>query len=720
MEKRGIGIRLKVTLLICFTSLTVACAGIASGYFFGFRLMRDTIGADHVRMARNLAVVTSNILDGNIRDIIIHMTDPVHGDDILESALKYKNKDAVAINKYLLDMDKKWVKAEAGDPLIMEHLRGKSAERLKRYTLLDKTISEIFITDKFGGLVAASDKTSDFYQADEAWWQEAYNGGSGDIYVGNVEYDESAGVIAITIAVPVKDEKGEVIGVCKAVLDTGVLFGPIGDFTIGRTGHAVLVNNEGFIIFHSGVKPLSTKACSDKEFESLVNSPKGWQILKEPHVHKGKDMFLALAVIEYPLLLKNGIIWRVFVDEEAREVLSPLNKLFAQMGIVTAIMLLFLIPVSFVFGGVFVNPIKKLHEVTEHMEEGRLDYPVEIKTGDEIEQLADSFRNMVSRISFTEKELRELNETLEKRIKEKTRGLKESQEATLHLLEDLQVSKDELEEKTKSLDESLRKATKSREMMVSMLDDNNKIRMELEKKLTELKSTQGMLVQSEKLASLGKLVSDMAHEVNNPLMVISGRAQLSLMEDIKNKEIVENLKIVKGECMRAKEIIQRLLMFSKPSKGELAEVDVNKAIEFVVKLLEHQFSLANIKIVRHYSEDIPPVEVDEKQMHEVFMNLLKNSSEAMPEGGSITVTTSKESDNVRMDFTDTGEGISEQDLQKIFDPFFTTKESGTGLGLSVCYGIVGGHGGGLKYTSKPGEGTTATILLPIAKKGEGS
>ena len=718
--KRGIGIRLKVILLICFTSLIVVCAGVGSGYFFGFRLMQDTIGADHVRMAQNLAVTTSVLLDRAIKNIIVYTTNPEHTDAILESTLKYKDKDTVTINKYFLDMDNKWVEAERDSPLMAEHLSNKSAQRLMRYTSEDRTISEIFITDKFGGLVSASEKTSDFYQADEAWWQKAYNSGSGGIYMGDIEYDESAGVIAVTVAVPVKGEKGEAIGVCKAVLAASVLFEPIGEFTIGKTGHAVLVNNEGFIIFHRGIKPLNMKICSDKELESLVNNPKAWEILREPHSHKGKDMFVASAVIKHPALLNSGITWRVLVDEEAREVFLPIDKLFTQMSIVTLTLVLFLIPVSFIFGGVFVNPIKKLHEITEHIQKGQLDYPIEIKTGDEIEQLADSFRSMVSRISLTEKELRELNETLEKRVEEKTRGLKESQEATLHLLEDLQVSRDELEGRTKSLDASLKKAEKSREMMVSMLDDNNRVRKELEKNLAELKSTQGMLVQSEKLASLGKLVSDMAHEVNNPLMVISGRAQLSLMEDIKNKEIEENLKIIKDECMRAKEIIQRLLMFSKPSRGELAEIDISKTVEFTVELIEHQFSLVDIKIVRNYLEDIPLVKIDEKQMDEVFMNLLKNSSEAMPKGGTITVTTSKESNNVRIDFTDTGEGIPEGNLRRLFDPFFTTKESGTGLGLSVCYGIVNGHGGRLIYTSRPGEGTTATILLPIVEKREGS
>jgi signal transduction histidine kinase len=246
-----------------------------------------------------------------------------------------------------------------------------------------------------------------------------------------------------------------------------------------------------------------------------------------------------------------------------------------------------------------------------------------------------------------------------------------------------------------------------------MLDDNNQARETLERNLSELKQTQDMLIQSEKLASLGKLVADMAHEVNNPLMIISGKAQLSLMEELKNKKIKENLKVIVEQCERTKDIIQRLLTFSKPSKGALTEIDINKSLEDAIKLIEHQYSLANVKIIKNYMSSPPAIKIDEKQMQEVFMNLLKNSSDAMPKGGTITVSTCKETNNIRIDFKDTGEGISEENIKKLFEPFFTTKEKGTGLGLSVCYGIIKAHNGELKYESKPGKGTTATILLPI-------
>jgi len=279
----------------------------------------------------------------------------------------------------------------------------------------------------------------------------------------------------------------------------------------------------------------------------------------------------------------------------------------------------------------------------------------------------------------------------------------------IELVEDITERK-KAEEK---LSKALEKEIKTREIMTSMLDDTNRVREELEGKLQELKRAQDMLVQSEKLASLGSLVSAMAHEVNNPLMIISGNAQLCLMEDIQNDEVKNNLKIIFEECHRAKDIIQRLLKFSRPSKGETKEVDINKSIEATVSIVAHQFKLVNVEIKRNYLKNPPLISIDEQQMQEVFINLINNASEAMPGGGAITITTSLEGDFFRIDFKDTGCGMSEEAKKKLFEPFFTTKEKGTGLGLAVCYGIIKAHNGELKFESKLNKGITATVLLPL-------
>lgn len=225
--------------------------------------------------------------------------------------------------------------------------------------------------------------------------------------------------------------------------------------------------------------------------------------------------------------------------------------------------------------------------------------------------------------------------------------------------------------------------------------------------------------KSQRLSQLGKLAASMAHEVNNPLMIISGRAQLSLMEDIKDESLKANLKLIFQECQRAKVITQRMLKFSQPSKGLMKPINLNKSLEDIVALIEHQFSLDNITIKKDYAADLPLVIADEKQMQEVFINLLNNSHEAIESNGTINLRTGVENGFVRMDFGDTGGGMPAEVISKLFEPFFSTKEMGTGLGISVSYSIVKAHGGEMKFESVPGKGTTVTLLLPAYQSDKG-
>ncbi len=220
--------------------------------------------------------------------------------------------------------------------------------------------------------------------------------------------------------------------------------------------------------------------------------------------------------------------------------------------------------------------------------------------------------------------------------------------------------------------------------------------------------------ESQRLTQLGKLAADMAHEVKNQLMVIATRTKICLMRKPIDLEMEKDIQIIANQCDQVNNIVNRLLTFSKPSKGDFKEVNINDTIDFVVNLVEKQFSHNNVQIAKNYLSSIPNVKVDEKQMQEVFLNLLRNAFDAMiDQKGLITISTLKENGHIQIDFADTGIGIPENNMKNIFNPFFTTKDHGTGLGLSVCYGIIKAHDGDLKYTSTPGKGTIASVSLPI-------
>jgi two-component system, sporulation sensor kinase A len=251
----------------------------------------------------------------------------------------------------------------------------------------------------------------------------------------------------------------------------------------------------------------------------------------------------------------------------------------------------------------------------------------------------------------------------------------------------------------------------SRKCLVGFFADTTERRKASE----ELKTSQNMLVQSEKLASLGRIAADIAHQVNNPLMIISSNAQLSLMSGSVSAELKDALELIIKECSRASGVMHKTLKFAQPSKGEMTETRICESIEAVVSLIEKQFEMARIEIKRNYPEKPVLVLIDNQLMQEVFMNLLNNAKESMPDGGTITITASLEGDFFRIDFKDTGCGMSEEDKHKIFEPFFTTKRKGTGLGLSICYSIIKAHDGELIFESQLNKGSTATVLLPLRK-----
>ena len=209
-----------------------------------------------------------------------------------------------------------------------------------------------------------------------------------------------------------------------------------------------------------------------------------------------------------------------------------------------------------------------------------------------------------------------------------------------------------------------------------------------------------------------------AHEVNTPLAVISNYIQMLAKqipsEDPRQKTIE---RIVK-QTFRASEIVNSLLNFSRIGVSEPAEVNLNAVLEDTLTLVQHPFKAARVSVLKNYTEKLPPVLGSATRLQQVFLNLLLNARDAMPGGGMIEVHTATKNGSVEIEVTDTGTGIVPENIHRIFDPFFTTKASGrgTGLGLSVSYGIIQEHAGKVDVRSTPGKGTSFRLEFPVAKK----
>jgi PAS domain S-box-containing protein len=238
-------------------------------------------------------------------------------------------------------------------------------------------------------------------------------------------------------------------------------------------------------------------------------------------------------------------------------------------------------------------------------------------------------------------------------------------------------------------------------------------RLMMENKLQE---THLQLVSSEKMASLGKLAAGIAHEINNPLGGILIYSSL-MMEDLPEGDPKRgDLARIVQETSRCKDIVKSLLEFARQTEPKMEPTDINRAITDGLFFLENQALFHNIKIIKNLDPFLPFVRGNASQLKQVLINIIVNAAEAMHGNGAFTITSypSPDRKGIILEFTDTGEGISEENLTRIFDPFFTTKEvgKGTGLGLATSYGIIEDHGGRISVRSKVGEGTTFTIELP--------
>lgn len=307
---------------------------------------------------------------------------------------------------------------------------------------------------------------------------------------------------------------------------------------------------------------------------------------------------------------------------------------------------------------VFVGkPVRQLVLGTDRVARGDLAHVIPIDSDDEMGHLARSFNQMTASLQRANDEIHEWIRTLEQKVEERTRELKDAQFQLLH---------------------------------------------------------------TEKLAAVGKIAATVAHEINNPLTGVFTYIKLMerRIEEGKNgasdmEKFREYLSTMSREVQRTSAIVHNLLDFTRPKELSRKMVNLNSLVEESLGIVRNKLSISNIT-VENRMEPLPDIPADPAQMKQVFINLIINACEAMEGGGVLTITSRfDESRNMEtVEFSDTGHGISAEDLQKVFDPFFTTKEKGTGLGLSVVYGIVTRHNGKIDIQSSPESGTKIRVALP--------
>lgn len=234
---------------------------------------------------------------------------------------------------------------------------------------------------------------------------------------------------------------------------------------------------------------------------------------------------------------------------------------------------------------------------------------------------------------------------------------------------------------------------------------------------TQLQRQREVLYQNEKLAALGTMAAGIAHEMNNPLGIITTRIEVMLLDAEQQAlpaQVLEDLQVLHRASQRVARIAASLRSFARHTPSDRVPLDLNAVVDESVQLVQKPLAADNVQIVTDLDRTLPPILGDASSIHQVLMNLLTNAREAMPGGGQVRLRTeqAEQPGRICLRVADTGVGIATDELSKIFDPFFTTKRTGTGLGLSVSYGIIQEHGGTMDVQSQPGAGTTFVISFP--------
>jgi len=353
--------------------------------------------------------------------------------------------------------------------------------------------------------------------------------------------------------------------------------------------------------------------------------------------------------------LAGEIIGMLYVGMLEKPYIDLRNSvMFTFAGIALLCTVLLLIILFFITSSI-TNPLRRMVLATNRIAQGDLNHQVRVSFRDEVGQLAHSFNQMTENLKRANENLIQWGKTLEKRVEDRTKELREMQD---------------------------------------------------------------YLVQSEKLRSLGKMAAGVAHEINNPLTSILINTHLMLEKLEKRHEFYENLSLIADETSRCTQIVKGLLEFARQNPPQKVHTRINELIERTAQLLENQASFQNVRIVKDLDPDLPTIKLDRNKIQQVFWNLMLNACEAMPRGGQLTISDSLSADgkSIEVRFADTGVGIPKENVNKLFDPFFTTKSSGTGLGLTVSYGIIQQHDGKIEVWSEVGRGTVFTLSFPLEDK----
>lgn len=645
----------------------------------------------------------------------------------------------------------------ASNPVIRDPNASKEMKVYELQNFLDihdEYFGSIFV-DKSGIVTVDMDDTVIGRDLSEReWFQKSMNG---DVYFSDIYLSSVVNNPIVALSGPVKNQEDEIIGVISPSLDLDYLYEILDTYNneqnnINSSSNAFLLNNEGEIIAHND----RTKILKENFFEANgLDKQKVNEITEEKKLFSNSSgQMYAFASIEKINGFEND--WYIGVAIDKKELYAPLNSLFYKFVVFIIIYLLIIAIVIMRLSRYLVKPVTKLVDATSKFAKGEKIPYLKLGTYEELNKLSETFNKMMDKLETRERGHKKSTLILEK-INNGVLSVNISSRTIItfnNKCEELfGVNKDEIigmdvyifadiNEGFKDFFDksSLREMIESKEYSMNNFNEfecliKNELFVFLENTsllsvidngeqqelimvfsdITEKRLMEEKLIQSGKLEIAGQVAAGVAHEIRNPLTTIKAFFQVYSIKSDNEQAKGKYYQLIMQELNRINNILNDFLSLAKPeSNNEKTDTDIIQVLNDILVLMEAQALLNEIKITKDYKE-LPRVYIDSKRIKQVFINLIKNSFEAMQKGGELKVSTSFLSSDklIRIEFADNGSGMDQKTLKKLGTPFFTTKENGIGLGTMTSYRIIEEIGGRLSIESEEGVGTKFIITIPV-------
>ena len=663
-------LRYKITLVITLISLVsiIAIALFYANFLLKQReeYARDKLSFDSSDLAYH---IEQNLLD-NLNMVRIMESPYIVCESLEKSNAYYESLPKGSITKKISWLNKRWMNTEdANDPFIKKYTNNKLAKYLKKQiATFPGVYGEIFITNRYGAVVASTGKLTTFKHDYKYWWKESYDYGHGKVFFDDRGFDESVGGYVLGIVVPIRKD-GAIVGILKANINVHSLLSE----TIKKYNHkgfakAEVVRTKGEVVYEEGLPSLSTKISPNvvKRLKVLKNGVDDMRIYDQNNIVAYSAIKLSSnnenitfggkkRSVDH-LLGNDGEIWHIIIMINKNRIFNFILQDLRRAINVAIFFILFIAVFIFVIIDKISRPLRSLSRAALKVGNGQRDIDIDVETDDEIGELASSFKQM----------LQNLKETT--------------------------ASRDELTEEIKK-------------------------RIEAQK---ELKRKDEILIAQSKQAAMGEMISMIAHQWRQPISVIS-LAVNNIMVDMELDELNEsNVRECSSEVLNETQYLSQTIddfrNFFKPGK-EKETIQIQKLFDDVYKLVGKSFENNNIEL-SFLGDSNTKIQVYSKEFLQVFINILNNAKDALIESSAktkkISIFACKKEESIVFEFCDNATGIKEENMGKIFEPYFSTKDekNGTGLGLYMSKTIVEKHLLGKIWAENRDEGACFVIELP--------